>query len=813
MVCCAAFAQKTGKISGIIKTVDGQPIEAATVSLLKEQALVKVSITNKLGEFEFERIANGKFIVALNAAGFAPTSKEVEITAENQVINAGSFALNAQTKGLQEVQVSAKKPFIENKIDRMVVNVDASPTNAGLSALEVLEKSPGVLVDNDGNISIKGKSGVVVLIDGKPAYLNGQDLANYLKNMPSNQLDQLEIMTQPPARFDASGNSGVINIKTKKSKANGFNGSISSSAIFANYFKNTNSINVNWRKDKFNLFGNYGVSLWEGFNDITISRKFRDDRNSPFSRSFEQSSYGRFSGYPHNFKVGADYFATKNTTLGVVVSGLIDNRKFRSEGVSNIFNADGDKVERNISLSENKDPWTNYGYNLNFRQILDKKGAEITADADYILYRTEGEQFSDNYRYNPDGSLILVSSGTPNPYLLRGFLPANIDIYTFKSDYTRPIGKDAKLEAGFKVSAVKTDNDAQYTSYDALQDKWLNDATRSNRFVYKENINAAYLNYQQQIKKIGIQLGLRAEQTIAKGNQVTKGESFDRNYTQLFPTAYLSYKRNDNNTFGLSYGKRIERPGYQDLNPFQYLLDQYTYRQGNPLLLPQFSHNIELSYNYKGQLNIALNFTETNDIINDIIQTEIKAGEPNPYTFQTKGNVAKRINSGLAISYNKPLTKWWNTSLYGNVYNNAFDGFVGTEKIKLDITSFNININNQFNFPKGWSAEISGFYNHKNFVSSVILAEPMGAFSFGARKQLLKNTLTIGLNVRDPFWLQKFRGSTDLDKFVTTIQSKWDNRRFIVSVTYRFGKQMQQQRKRSSASQDEQNRVNLGGQQ
>jgi hypothetical protein len=209
------------------------------------------------------------------------------------------------------------------------VNVDASPTNTGLSALEVLEKSPGVTVDNDGNISLKGKQGVQIFIDGKPAYLSGQDLVNYLRNMPSNQLDQIEIMTQPPAKYDAAGNSGIINFKTKKNINNGFNGSITTSAIIAKYFKNTNSINFNWRKGRTNFFGNYGYSYWEGFNDINITRYLREDRSLPFNRYVEQHTFGRFSGRFHNFKAGVDYFANDKTTLGFTVNGFVEKKNLR----------------------------------------------------------------------------------------------------------------------------------------------------------------------------------------------------------------------------------------------------------------------------------------------------------------------------------------------------------------------------------------------------------------------------------------------------------------------------------------------------
>ncbi len=814
LLAVASLAQaqnKSGKITGLVKNAEGKALEAATVSLLKaeNQSLVKVSITGKEGNFEFERIPEGRFFVTIAAAGYSNLKSQViEVAADKQSVDAGSFTVEPVSKDLGNVEVTSKRPLIENKIDKTIVNVDASPSNTGLSALEVLEKSPGIVIDNNDNISIKGKSGVIVLIDGKQTFLSGQDLANFLRNMPSNQLDQIEIMTQPSAKFDAAGNSGIINIKTKKSKANGFNGSVNNSAIFANYYKNTTGLNFNWRKNSVNVFGNYGVALWEGFNDINITRQFRNSKNDPFTQYFDQNTFGRFSGYPHNFKLGVDVFASKKTTIGAVVTGNFDNRKFKTIGENRIMDGSKNLEKINRSESQTHDPWTNVGGNINFKQVLNK-GAEITADADYVMYRTKGNQYNNNYLYNPDGTLATPTGSQENPILLKGYLPANIDIYTLKSDYSQPLGKDGKLEAGFKISRVKTDNDAQYTYYNASQDKWLSDV-RSNHFLYQENINAAYVNMQKQIKKFGIQLGLRVEQTQVKGNQLVGNSKFERDYIKFFPTAYISYKATEANTFALNYGRRIERPGYQDLNPFQYPLDAYTNRQGNPNLQPQFSHNVELSYNYKGRLNISTNYTYTNDIINDVLKTEDVAGSPYKVTFQVKDNVAERKNIGLSINWNQPIKKWWSVNFFTNVYNNEFKGFIGTEKIDVAFTSFNANISNSFQFGKGWSGEVSGFYNHKNLVSSVILAKPMGMFSLGLGKQVLKGKGTVRVNARDPFWIMRFKGSTVMDQFTTDINSRWDNRRLVVSFNFRFGKGQQQQQRKRGGSDEEQNRAGQG---
>ncbi len=501
-----------------------------------------------------------------------------------------------------------------------------------------------------------------------------------------------------------------------------------------------------------------------------------------------------------------------------MVTGNFRNDNFASHTRADIYDSLENFVQYNAAQSDNRDKWTNFGFNLNFQHKLDTAGTEITADADYVFYNTIGRQFSNNYLYDANDILIDTKDpSNPNPYLMKGNLPSNIDIYTFKTDFHHPMKKNTTLEAGIKSSYVKTDNDAQYTLFDPSYGgtgDWRTDTARSNHFVYTENINAAYINMNKQIKKWGIQVGLRAEQTIADGNQVTQNEQFHRNYTKLFPTSYVSYKSDEKNTFALSYGRRIERPDYQSLNPFQQQLDRYTYQQGNPLLQPQFSHNFELSYNYKGQLNASVNYTTVSDIINDVLITKRLGNDSNYTTFQTSQNIASSENIGLSLSYNKQLVKWWTVNVYGNVFTNHFKGTIDNEDIDVRTTAFNTNMSNQFTFGKGWSGEISGWFNSKQLVSSAILAQPMGTFSFGAGKQVLKNKGTVRLNIRDPFYITSFRGSTDLAKGLTQIHAKWDNRRATLSFTYRFGKANNgQPRRRSTASDDETNRVKSGGQQ
>jgi len=801
----AAYAQTGAKISGQVLESGNKGVNGVSVSLMKVQdsSLIKVAVSDKNGQYEFDNIKDGQYFITFTSVGYEKKSTAAFSVGSNSTFHVPATTLQEAAKGLGGVTVQARRPLVENKIDKMVVNVDASPTNAGANALEVLEKSPGVSVDRDGNISIKGKQGIIVLIDGKQTYLSGQDLANLLRNMPANQLDQIEIMTQPSAKFDASGNSGILNLRTKKSLTKGFNGTINLSYVQGRYPKSPNSFSFNYRSGKINFFTNLSYSYWSGFNDQHLSRRID---NTLFDQKADQKHHG------HNYsaRVGLDYSIDKKTTIGFLVNGIYNPRRWENDGHTD-FVSGGTIDSFSTVQTINRDTWKNFGANLNFRRVLNAEGRELTADLDRIQYDTRSRQTSDNYTFLPNGSI----TGNPeNPFLLRGNLPAQITIYSGKVDYVHPLSKVSKFEAGLKSSVVTTDNDAQYSYYNLPESKWMIDNTRSNRFKYEENINAAYANYSRQIKKWGIQTGLRLENTISKGHQLgnalQKDSSFKKNYTQLFPTAYVSYNLNDNNTFGLSYGRRIERPNYQDMNPFQYFLDQYTFRQGNPNLTPQFTHNIELSHNYRKALNTTLSYTSTTDILNDIL----KQNDETKVTYQTKENVAKRQTLGFSVSYNAPVTKWWTTSIFMNVNNSHYEGIVNNAPLDVNLTSFMGNASQQFRFAKTWSAEVNGFYRTSAQETGLFLIRPMGVVSFGFGKQIFQNKGSLKLNIYDPFYIQQARVIIKHENIDAKVNNRWDNRRVGINFTYRFskGQNVQPQRRRASSAQEEQNRVGGSGQ-
>ncbi|HEV8271794.1 MAG TPA: outer membrane beta-barrel family protein [Chitinophagaceae bacterium] len=797
-------AQKaSGKVSGQVVDGNTKTVEAATITLLraKDSSVAKISAANKDGNFIFENVDDGKYLVSITAVGHTKGFSETfEITPSNSNVTLKTIELVPLAKNLAGVTVAAKKPLIEQKIDRTIVNVEASITNVGTSALEVLEKSPGVSIDKDGNISLKGKQGVQVYIDGRPTYMSGTDLANYLRNLSSNQLDQIEIMTNPPAKYDAAGNAGIINIKTKKTKQLGYSGSFSSTWSQGRYPKVSESFIFNYRKNKLNLFTTLGYNYRKNWQDLDIQRKFIDQSTKVVKSHFDQESRIKEEGQSYNAKVGFDYFATKKTTIGAVVTGYFNPGLFTNQSDVLISDANMFLLSRTLAKTSNDREWKNFSTNVNFRHLLDTTGQEITADLDYVTYRSTNSQDLVNAYYDPNGI------PTDKPDTLIGSLPQDINIYTAKVDYTLPLKKGAKFEAGLKTSFVETDNNAVYDSinYGII----VPDYGRSNHFIYKENVNAAYVNYSRPFtKKWFGQFGLRLENTNATGDQVTTGQNFDRHYTQLFPTAFIQYKANDKNSFVLNYGRRIQRPNYQDLNPFILFLDKYTFEQGNPNLQPQFAHNIELTHSYKGFVNTTVNYTRTTDIINQVLEQNTDRNE----TYVKKDNIAKQRQYGISVSAGGPVKKWWTPNLWMNLYNNKYEGIINNDFVITSATTLQANLQNQFKLGKTLSAELSGYFNSGG-IEGVFRIKSFGMVNMGLSQQLFKGKGTLRLTGRDVFRTQKIKGEIKYSNIDAAFQQRRDSRQVALGFTYRFakGKMNNNQKRKTGGSNEEQSRIKTG---
>jgi len=804
-----AFAQNIAKISGKVKDAEGKFPSAATVSLLKskDSSLVKIAVTDKTGLYELLNIKEGSYLLSITSVGYKKSySKVFEFKGVDEELAAVSLEPNPQS--MNNVTVTATRPFVETKLDKTIVNVEASPSSAGATALEVLEKSPGIMVNSDGVISLRGKQGVIVMIDGKPTYLSAGDLANLLKNLPASALDQIEIMTNPSSKYDASGNSGVINIKTKKGKNEGFNGSFMVGATTSIYNldgtlyfmpKSQNSFNFNYKKGKVNFFGNYNPNFFRGRNTMDINSEQIDSKDGSLKGYTDQQTKFKFGNFNQNLKLGLDYNLGKKDVIGIVASGFAFDGHPTPTTVADVKDINHQLESRLITHNENDISFKNFTGNLNWKHTFDSTGRELTADFDYVRYNTLTQMNMTTDIY--DGSLQYVRSSS-----LRGNIPSDIDIFSFKTDYVRPI-KNGRIEAGLKSSFVKNDNVVSYENN--YGNGWVEDKIRSNHFIYEENINAAYVSANQQIGKWTLQGGLRIENTISNGNQITSKTKFNRDTTNLFPTAFISYAFNKKNSFTLSYGRRINRPNYQDLNPFIFFLDTLSYRQGNIYLKPQYTNNIELSHAYMGKFITTFSYNNTSDVISQIIKP--KEGSEGKIRYLTPDNVAKLKNIALSITAPVPVKKWWNLNFFGNVYNNHYTGVYDTIKIDQAYTSFMLNMTNTFTIKKGFTAELSGFYRHRS-LDQLTKIEPIYQMSIAFQKQIIKGKGTLRLNIRDPFAWQKFEGLNDYGYIYMHFLSRPDVRQVTASFTYRFGKPLQQQqRRKAGSSQEEQSRVGGAG--
>lgn len=801
-----AQSQTNYTIKGTVKN-DNKSLESATVSLLeaKDSSIIKVEVTDKNGNFEINTLKKGRFLLLISSVGFEKKYTPA-FTVESSPVESGIITLSAEAKDLKAVVITATKPLIEQKIDKMVVNVDAAPTNAGATAMEVLEKSPGISVDNDGNISLKGKPGVIVMMDGKPTYLSATDLANLLKNTPASSIDQIEIMTNPSSKYDAAGNAGIINIKTKKSLKSGFNGSVTVGATAGLFYKGStayvqprsqNSFNFNYRKNKVNVFGSYNPNINRGRNELNLNRKFFNPDGTLNSYADLKTTF-KGKNKNHSAKLGADYFIDSKNVIGVVFTGFGFFGQPTPSTVSNIYNPDGTLQSALYSNTTNSLVFRNYTGNINYKHTFDSTGRELSVDLDYVKYNNVSDML-----LNTEATDHLGNK-TGEPVLLKGHLPSNIDIYSFKSDYTHPLKNNFKIETGIKTSFVKNNNVVDYTRLDG--ETWIPD-NRSNHFIYEENINAAYINVNKKFNdKWSAQAGLRTENTNTKGRQVINDSAFVRHYTNLFPTAFLSYALNKNNQLTLSYSRRVNRPDYEDLNPFTYFLDSLTYRKGNPYLLPQFTHNIELSNAFKGKYITTLSYSRTTDVISEIIRQDTDK----KITFATTENISTFRNIGLSVTAPFKWTNWFTTNLFVNVYNNHYGGMYDTAVIDMSYTAYMMNVTNTFTITKGFTAELSGFYRSKT-VDQLIVMNAMYQMSVGLQKTIMKDKATVRLNFRDPFGWQKFGGHSKYGNVDLTIRNRWDSRQVSASFTYRFGKNtIAPSRNRATGVSEELNRASKG---
>lgn len=789
---------KQGKITGKIMEAENKPLEFVTVTLLKasDSSIVKAGLTNTDGTFEFEYLPSGNYLITASLVGYKKeTSSILKVSADNANVSAGIILLDIESTTLKTVNIVAQKPLFEQKIDKLVMNVEGSIVASGGTAMEVLEKAPGVGVDKDDKISLKGKQGVIIMVDGKPSNLSQADLANMLKSMPSNSIESIEIISNPSAKYDASGNSGIINIKLKKDQNMGLNGSASAGVGYGMKAKYNGGLNLNYRKRKINLFGNLNYFNNKSENSFDLTRVINFNNQIT---NFKQENDREQHNTNYSYKAGADYYLNKKNTLGFVINGYETNGNALSSGLTQIRGT-GSAIDSSLVLGTTTNHFfRSNSLNLNYRKSFEVQGREFSMDVDYSNFESSiGDNLSTRFF---DGN----GAESHNPLLLKNTTPSIIDIYSFKTDYVHTIGKTLKIETGAKFSFVSTDNNVKFEQL--INSNWQIDNGRTNQFIYKENVNAAYVSASKEFKKFSIQAGLRMEHTVSEGNSITLNKLVKNNYVEFFPSLFIRQPISENHQIGYSYSRRIGRPSYQDLNPFTSFLDPYTFQQGNPFLKPQFTNSVEISHTYKQRYITSVGISRTKDAF----QTITRQDDETKITLATEENLNTFTNYNLGIVAPIEVAKWWRMNNNINIYYNQFESQLGNADLNNSQMSFKVNTVNSFTISPGFTGEISGQYQSP-MVQGIIKANAMYAISTGIQKVFWDRKATLRLNVNDVFNTRKFDGTIKFDNMDLVLKNRWESRQARLTFSYRFGNnKVQQGGRRSTGSQDEQNRIKTG---
>lgn len=794
-------AANRGVISGkVIDKHTKQPIPyvAVTLGVLPDSTVKKSVLTDDQGNFKFEEVAEGKYVVGAYMVGYGRKHSK-PIVCRQTSVKVDDIVL--ENTIIKEVTVVGKRPEIEMKADRTVMNIENTVTAAAENAYEVLRKAPGVNIDKDDKISLKGKEGVLVTINDKSTYLSGQDLANYLKTLNGTEIEKVELITTPPARYEAAGNVGIINIKLKKNNKIGINGSTNAGILITRKVGGNAGINLNMRQGKLNTFAS--ISGNKGFykSKNMVDKRINGDTAQIYQKVKSLGDWGSL-----NFRVGADYDINKRHTIGVMARSNFSEEDGDQTTLTNLNLRNGDLGKRLISKNEDGEHNKNFSYNLNYKFTIDTSGRSLNVDADYVQYRNRGYQNGDTYYYNGAGTEIS------HPVYIKDTKPSDIYIKSFRADYVHPFSKIVTLETGVKGSLVNSDNNLKSEKMVFPMTDYINDLGRSNHFKYEESILAGYASIAYEKAGWSVKGGLRAEQTWGRGNQVTIGTINKRNSLDFFPTFYVMRTINEKNSLSFSYNRRIDRPSYSKMNPFVSRIDEYTYQEGNPNLRAQYTDNIEINHSWANRVFTSISYSHTKDVQMQVLE-EVDIVKPANGGTSENVKASKIVERNIKdlngftcnVSANFQPFKWYrtNTNLTGmyNSYNRG-EGKSGNSKLMYMIYS-----SNSFILPKSYVFEVMLRYNSPMAYGMIDL-KSQSSVNIGLQKKLLAGKITLKASADDIFKTMNSRARANYDGMNLYTKSEWTSQRINLSVVYRFGsKDVKQARQRSTSSEEEQNRT------
>ncbi len=789
ILCYVSFYRLNAQftLTGRLTDKQEQPIEYAEVSIknINDSTKMMTTLTNKTGNFSLS-IPKGVYLLSVNYLGQNLLKKNVSVVGN---INIGTLKVNTANQ-IGEVTVTGKKPLIERKIDRLVFNVENSISASGGDALDALKVTPGIRVQND-EITMIGKSGLSVMVDDRLIRLSGEDLTNYLQSLSAEDIKSIEVITTPPAKYEAEGNSGLINIILKKAKKNSWSNTTRSRFIQTtypafglgntfNYRKNRLSLsaNVSGRKKNYNQKENgiiyYPDRLWKLDNDMKRTQDYISGR------------------------LGVDYEVSKASSIGFLYQRNARYPDNKNHTINDIFNLDNSPKSQTISTGNNEVKNTNHVLNVHYIQQLDTLGKKLSADIDYFTYKqTQG--------YNFDSHTVLPNDTKKTDTLsVFNSNSQQIDNYSAKVDISYPI-KWAKVSYGAKAVFTETNNEVNY--FDQTTGTRVLDPLQSDVFDYKENVQAVYADITKSLgKKWETKLGLRVEYTQTKGIP-EKGEPFKRHYTKFFPTAYVLYKAAENHSINLNYSRRIKRPAFWELNPARFYLNASSYAEGNPFLQPSFTDNIAFTHTYKNKLSSTLYLSITSDGFG---QVPIVNPENNIQVY-TRRNYYTAYIYGCSENYTLNPFAWWQSQNQGQLYyiKSRFNKENHLEAPPQNGTTFYLSTNNTFilNQRKTLKAEVNFWYN---FPQRVFLYKSSESYnlSIGIKMSLLKDKLQGSVMINDIFKSSQGDFTTFTSGIKQVYNSNPDTRYIRIGLTYHFGNNKIKVREHEGSNREERRRVN-----
>ncbi|CAM4257576.1 Outer membrane receptor proteins, mostly Fe transport [Pedobacter westerhofensis] len=799
-----AQAPGSGKLTG--KIVDAQTNETipfASAVIMNRQTKVNVATgqTDVNGNLVINGIPNGTFSIKISYVGYQTLVRDsVSVSASKQMLALGTIKMKA-SKGtvLNEVNVTAKKAPIQLGIDKKVFSVDQSLVSEGGSASDLLTNVPSVQIDVDGNVSLRGSTGVKVLIDGKPSLIAGGDIASILASIPASSIETVEVITNPSSKYDAEGNSGIINIVLKRNSKLGLNGNI---ALTAGNRDNYNgNASLSFQNNKINLYGNYGYRYGKriggGYNNITYL-----NRADSLGRA-EQLTTSNQLEKTHNAKAGIDYYLTKKDILSFGVSyNKRDQDKRDFLNVNTYNNIDGSPILLSDRINTTDGSGDSYDLNLDYSHKW-KPNQELTFNFGY------SHGTNDNFQqYN---TTVLSQNGLPatDPSeILTNDNDGTNKNYNIQADYTMPLGKLGKLETGYRSQIKYSDNNTIARTYNDATGAFDNNYQLSNLFNSKDQVHALYANYSNQIKNFGYQVGLRGE--MARLN--TNSGGYDLNgtvtnaagriaYDRLYPSIFLTQKFKGEQQLQLSYTRRVNRPRPWDTNPFIDYSDPLSWRQGNPNLLPEDVHSYELSYSKfwpKVTLITSLYSRHTNDLIQRVRSAPDSAG----VIILTPFNLTQSTNSGLEIIAKVDPVKAWSFTANVNGYHSNIDAVPAYNINSTSGYSWNANLTNNFTLPYNISLQIRGDYNSTELQAQG-KRKAMYGVDAGAKYDFPNKKASLSFNMRDIFNTRKFGAIIQDANTITDFQRYQKGQMGNLTFSYRFGKTTFQKKQKKQEQQEQ----------